>query len=174
MIRRPPRSTLFPYTTLFRSVFRAIQGVGAGGLFPLTLAMVGMIIPPRDRGRYQGLIGSVFAGASIIGPLIGGFIVDNTSWRWIFYVNLPVGGLALLVILVTMPRRPFRQEHSIDWLGAGVLAAGTTALLLGLVWGGNQYPWSSPEVIAALTSAGVLLALFAVVEWRVVEPILPF
>ena len=92
-------------------VFRAIQGVGAGGLFPLTLAMVGMIVPPRDRGRYQGLIGSVFAAASIIGPLIGGFIVDNTSWRWIFYVNLPVGGLALLVILVTMPRRASKQEH---------------------------------------------------------------
>src|ERR671939_1488093 len=86
-------------------VFRAIQGVGAGGLFPLTIAMVGMIVPPRDRGRYQGLIGSVFAASSIIGPLIGGFIVDNTSWRWIFYVNLPVGGLALAVILVTMPRR---------------------------------------------------------------------
>ena len=86
-------------------IFRAIQGVGAGGLFPLTLAMVGMIVPPRDRGRYQGLIGSVFAAASIIGPLVGGFIVDNFSWRWIFYVNLPVGGLALVVILVTMPRR---------------------------------------------------------------------
>ena len=73
-------------------VFRAIQGVGAGGLFPLTLAMVGMIVPPRDRGRYQGLIGSVFAAASIIGPLVGGFIVDNATWRWIFFVNLPVGG----------------------------------------------------------------------------------
>src|SRR5207247_4362834 len=100
-------------------VFRAIQGVGAGGLFPLTLAMVGMIVPPRDRGRYQGLIWSVFAAASIVGPLIGGFIVDNLSWRWIFYVNLPVGGLALAVILVTMPKRPYKQEHSIDWLGAG-------------------------------------------------------
>jgi len=155
-------------------VFRAVQGVGAGGLFPLTLAMVGMIVPPRDRGRYQGLIGSVFAGASIIGPLVGGFIVDNASWRWIFYVNLPVGGLALLVILVTMPRRRQKQEHSIDWLGAGVLAAGTTALLLGLVWGGNQYAWSSPEVIGALVASAVLLLVFALIEMRVVEPILPF
>jgi EmrB/QacA subfamily drug resistance transporter len=155
-------------------VFRAIQGVGAGGLFPLTLAMVGMIVPPRDRGRYQGLIGSVFAGASIIGPLIGGFIVDNASWRWIFYVNLPVGGLALLVILVTMPRRPYRQDHSIDWLGAGILAAGTTALLLGLVWGGNEYPWGSPEVAVALGAAAFFLAVFAVVERQVKEPILPF
>ena len=155
-------------------VFRAIQGVGAGGLFPLTLAMVGMIVPPRDRGRYQGLIGSVFAAASIIGPLVGGFIVDNFSWRWIFYVNLPVGGLALAVILVTMPRRTYKQEHSIDWLGAGVLAAGTTALLLGLVWGGRDYPWVSPEVLGALGVALVLLVAFALVEREVREPILPF
>ncbi|MGZ6729120.1 MAG: MFS transporter, partial [Gaiellaceae bacterium] len=141
---------------------------------PLTLAMVGMIVPPRDRGRYQGLIGSVFAAASIIGPLVGGFIVDNFSWRWIFYVNLPVGGLALVVILATMPRRPYKQEHSIDWLGASVLAAGTTALLLGLVWGGRDYPWASPQVLGALGVAGVLLAAFAFVERQVREPILPF
>ena len=155
-------------------VFRAIQGVGAGGLFPLTLAMVGMIVPPRDRGRYQGLIGSVFAAASIIGPLVGGFIVDNFSWRWIFYVNLPVGGLALAVILVTMPRRTYKQEHPIDWFGAGVLAAGTTALLLGLVWGGRDYPWASPQVLGALGVALVLLVAFALVEREVREPILPF
>jgi EmrB/QacA subfamily drug resistance transporter len=155
-------------------VFRAVQGIGAGGLFPLTLAMVGMIVPPRDRGRYQGLIGSVFAAASIIGPLVGGFIVDNASWRWIFYVNLPVGGLALAVILVTMPRRPYKQEHSIDWLGAAILGAGTSALLLGLVWGGRQYPWASAEVIASLAAAVVLLAAFALVERRVAEPIIPF
>jgi EmrB/QacA subfamily drug resistance transporter len=155
-------------------VFRAIQGIGAGGLFPLTLAMVGMIVPPRDRGRYQGLIGSVFAAASIAGPLIGGFIVDNFSWRWIFYVNLPVGAAALVVILATMPRRPYKQEHSIDWLGAGILALGTTALLLGLVWGGRDYPWGSGHVVGALAAALVLLAVFGLVERRVPEPILPF
>jgi EmrB/QacA subfamily drug resistance transporter len=155
-------------------VFRAVQGVGAGGLFPLTLAMVGMLVPPRDRGRYQGLIGSVFAASSIIGPLIGGFIVDNASWRWIFFVNLPVGGLALAVILVTMPRRPYRQEHSIDWLGAALLALGTTALLLGLVWGGRDYPWASPEVVGALAAAVGLLVTFGFLERNVPEPILPF
>jgi EmrB/QacA subfamily drug resistance transporter len=155
-------------------IFRAIQGVGAGGLFPLTLAMVGMIVPPRDRGRYQGLIGSVFAGASIAGPLVGGFIVDTTSWRWIFFVNLPVGVVALAVILVTMPKRASRQEHSIDWLGAGILALGTSLLLLGLVWGGREYPWGSPEVLGVLAAAVVLLTLFGVVERRVREPILPF
>jgi EmrB/QacA subfamily drug resistance transporter len=155
-------------------VFRAIQGVGAGGLFPLTLAMVGMIVPPRDRGRYQGLIGSVFVGASIIGPLLGGFIVDNFSWRWIFYVNLPVGIAAMAVILVTMPSRASRQEHSIDWLGAGILALGTTSLLLGLVWGGRDYPWASVQVVGTLVAAVVILAIFGLVEWRVREPILPF
>jgi EmrB/QacA subfamily drug resistance transporter len=155
-------------------VFRAIQGLGAGGLFPLTLAMVGMIVPPRDRGRYQGLIGSVFAAASIIGPLVGGFIVDNASWRWIFYVNLPIGGLALLVILVTMPRRTYKQEHSIDWLGAALLGLGTTALLLGLVWGGRDYPWGSAQVTGSLVAAAAVLAAFALVERRVPEPILPF
>jgi EmrB/QacA subfamily drug resistance transporter len=155
-------------------VFRAIQGVGAGGIFPLTLAMVGMIVPPRDRGRYQGLIGSVFAAASIIGPLIGGFIVDNASWRWIFYVNLPVGGLALVVILLTMPKRRTRQAHDIDWLGAGILALGTSSLLLGLVWGGRDYAWVSPQVVGAIVAAVALLALFGLWERRVPEPILPF
>jgi EmrB/QacA subfamily drug resistance transporter len=156
-------------------VFRAVQGVGAGGLFPLALAVVGNIVPPRDRGRYQGLIGAVFAASSIIGPLVGGFIVDNTTWRWIFYVNLPVGGLALVVILATMPRRAASEvEHSIDWLGAAVLAAGTSALLLGLVWGGRDYAWSSPQVIGAIAAAIVLLAVFGLVERRVREPILPF
>jgi MFS family permease len=136
--------------------------------------MVGMIVPPRDRGRYQGLIGSVFAAASIVGPLVGGFIVDNTSWRWVFYVNLPVGAIALLVILVTMPRRPYKQEHSIDWLGAAALGLGTTALLLGLVWGGRDYPWGSAPVVGALAGAVVFLAVFGLIERRVREPIIPF
>ncbi len=155
-------------------IFRAVQGLGAGGLFPLSLAVIGNIVPPRDRGRYQGLIGAVFAAASIIGPAVGGFIVDNTSWRWIFYVNLPVGGLALLVIWITMPRRRDVRPRSIDWLGAFVLALGTTALLLGLVWGGRQYAWGSVHVVAALLAATVLLVVFAFWERRVDEPILPF
>src|SRR5205823_10615449 len=110
----------------------------------------------------------------IAGPLIGGFIVDNASWRWIFYVNRPVGGLALVVVLLTMPRRTFKQEHSIDWLGSAVLGLGTTALLLGLVWGGRDYPWLSGQVIGALVAAAVLLVAFGLVERRVPEPILPF
>jgi EmrB/QacA subfamily drug resistance transporter len=155
-------------------IFRAVQGVGAGGLIPLALAVIGNIVPPRDRGRYQGLIGAVFAAASIIGPAVGGFIVDNTSWRWIFYVNLPVGGVALLVIWITMPRRRDVRPRSIDWFGAFLLALGTTSLLLGLVWGGRQYAWNSAYVVAALVAAAVLLTVFGVWERRVEEPILPF
>jgi EmrB/QacA subfamily drug resistance transporter len=155
-------------------VFRFIQGIGAGGLIPLAMATVGVIVPPRDRGRYQGLIGATFAAASIAGPALGGFIVDNTSWRWIFYINLPIGGLALLVISLTMPRRRERHEHSIDWAGAGLLACGTASLLLGLVWGGREYAWDSWQVLSALAAAAVLLLVFALVERRVREPILPF
>jgi EmrB/QacA subfamily drug resistance transporter len=155
-------------------VFRGIQGIGAGGLFPLSLAVIGNIVPPRDRGRWQGLIGAVFAASSIIGPAVGGFIVDNASWRWIFLVNLPVGGLALVVVAITMPRRAPHSAHAIDWLGAGVLAGGTAALLLGLVWGGKSYPWTSGHVLGALVLAGVLLLTFWFVERRAGEPILPF
>ena len=155
-------------------VFRALQGVGAGGLFPLSLAVIGNIVPPRDRGRWQGLIGAVFAASSILGPAVGGFIVDNASWRWVFLVNLPVGGIALVVISITMPRRTPQTAHPIDWLGAGVLAAGVASLLLGLVWGGKDYPWTSGHVVGALVLAAFLLVAFAIVERRAREPILPF
>src|SRR5437870_3978721 len=144
-------------------LFRALQGIGAGGLFPLSLAVIGSIVPPRDRGRYQGLIGAVFAAASIAGPAVGGFIVDNTTWRWVFLVNLPIGGLALVVIALTMPRRAPQTQHSIDWLGAGVLAAGTASLLMGLVWGGRDYGWGSAHVVGALALAAVLLGAFALI-----------
>jgi len=155
-------------------LFRAVQGIGAGGLFPLAIATVGVIVPPRDRGRYQGLIGAVFAAASIIGPAVGGFIVDNASWRWIFYINLPIGGLALLVISLTMPRRRDRREHSIDWVGFALLAGGTTALLLGLTWAGRDYAWTSGHVLLALVTSAGFLTAFAFVERRVPETILPF
>ena len=155
-------------------VFRAIQGAGAGGILPLSFAVIGNIVPPRARGRWQGLIGAVFAAASIAGPAIGGLIVDNTSWRWVFLVNLPIGGLALVVISITMPSRAAPTEHSIDWLGAGVLAAGTALFLLGLVWGGQDYPWASAPVVGAFVASALLLGAFAVIEHRAREPILPF
>jgi EmrB/QacA subfamily drug resistance transporter len=155
-------------------IFRGVQGLGAGGLIPLAIAVVGSIIPPRDRGRYQGLIGAVFGSASIIGPAVGGFIVDHTTWRWIFYVNLPVGALALVVISVTMPRRAPQAQRSIDWVGAALLAACTTPLLLGLVWGGTDYAWTSGHVVLALCLSAVGLGTFLLWERGVREPILPF
>jgi EmrB/QacA subfamily drug resistance transporter len=155
-------------------IFRGLQGIGAGGLIPLAMAVVGAIVPPRDRGRYQGLIGSVFGSASIIGPAVGGFIVDTTSWRWIFYVNLPVGAAALAVISVTMPRRAPHTDRSIDWGGAALLAASSTSLLLGLVWGSSQYRWGSAHVLGALVAATVLFGTFLAYERRVKETILPF
>jgi EmrB/QacA subfamily drug resistance transporter len=155
-------------------IFRAVQGIGAGGLFPLSLAVIGNIVPPRDRGKWQGLIGAVFAASSILGPAVGGFIVDNASWRWVFLVNLPVGGIALVVISITMPRRAPQTAHAIDWLGAGLLAAGIGSLLMGLVWGGKDYPWTSGHVVVALVLAAALLVAFAFVERRAPEPILPF
>src|SRR3954452_4505577 len=165
----------FAHSMIELVAFRAIQGLGAGGLFPLALATIGNIVPPRDRGRYQGLIGAVFAAASIAGPALGGWIVDQFSWPWIFFVTLPVGGVALVVIFLPMPRRSQRAEHSVDYTGAVMLGLGTTALLLGLVWGGRDYPWGSPQVIGVLGAAAALLALFGLWEWRAArEPILPF
>ena len=154
--------------------FRVLQGLGAGGLVPIALSTVGGLVPPRDRGRYQGLIGATFAAAAIGGPPLGGVIADNASWRWIFLVNLPLGVIAFAAIAVAMPREAPRRAHSIDWLGAAVLAGGTASLLLALVWGGHQYAWGSPEVVGALVAAAGLLAAFAWIEHRVPETILPF
>src|SRR5438105_12595342 len=110
--------------------FRALQGLGGGGLMVLTLAVVGDIFPPRERGRYQGFFGAVFGVSTIVGPLLGGFFVDHLSWRWIFYVNLPIGAIALAVIGVAFHARPVRVHHRIDYLGAAVLAAGLSAIVL--------------------------------------------
>jgi EmrB/QacA subfamily drug resistance transporter len=154
--------------------FRAIQGVGAGGLFALTRVTVVRIVPPWARGRWQGLIGVTFAIGSIAGPALGGVIVDNASWRWVFYVNVPVGLLALAVIALTMPRRAPRLHHSVDYRGAGLLAGGTGALMLGLGWGGREYAWSSPQVLGCFAASVALLAAFGLLERRVREPILPF
>jgi EmrB/QacA subfamily drug resistance transporter len=153
---------------------RAVQGMGAGGLFALAIATVGVIVPPRDRGRYQGLIGATFAAGSIIGPALGGLIVDNASWRWVFFVNLPVGAVALVVIAIAIPKRTQRRDHSLDLLGATLLAIGTSSFLLGLVWGGEEHPWGSAQVLGAFAVAALTLTVFTFVERRAREPILPF
>jgi EmrB/QacA subfamily drug resistance transporter len=153
--------------------FRALQGLGAGGLFVITIAVVGDIIPPRDRGRYQGFFGAVFGVSTVIGPLLGGFLVDNLSWHWIFYVNVPIGLIALAVIASAFQPRTDRSKHRIDYLGAVLLAGGLSAIVLYTSLGGTTYAWGSPGMVALLVGGVVLLAAFVFVEARAAEPILP-
>ena len=154
-------------------VFRAVQGVGAGGLMALTFAVVGDVVSPRERGRYIGLLAGTWAFASVLGPLVGGFIVDNMSWRWVFLINLPVGALAFAVTSSVLHLPVVRRSHRIDILGAALLTASVSCLLLALVWGGTEYPWSSPVISGLLVGGGAMLAGFVFWESRVAEPILP-
>ncbi|MEU2375878.1 MDR family MFS transporter [Streptomyces misionensis] len=153
--------------------FRALQGLGGGGLMVLSMAIVGDIVPPRDRGRYQGLFGAVFGATSVLGPLLGGLFTEHLSWRWVFYVNLPVGVVALAVIAGAL-RIPVRSaRHVIDYLGTFLIAAVATCLVLVASLGGTTWAWASPQIIG-LAVLGVLLALaFVAVERRAAEPVLP-
>lgn len=152
---------------------RAIQGLGAGGLIPLAIAVIGDIVPPRLRGKWQGLTGGVFALSSIAGPAMGGWIADNTSWRWAFFVSLPLAAIALVVVWYGFGKRNRREQHAIDWVGATLLTAGATAGLLAAVWGGVEYPWASAPIVGLLLACAILIAAFVVCERRVEEPILP-
>src|ERR1700750_1396421 len=127
--------------------FRALQGVGAGGLLPLAQAAIADLFSPRERGRYQGYIGSMWATAAVAGPLLGGTLTDAASWRWIFFINLPLGAIALVVVLRTMRSQSNVREHKIDYAGAAVLSLAITGILLACTWGGTSYPWGSAEVL---------------------------
>ena len=153
--------------------FRAVQGLGAGGLIVLVQASVGDIVSPRERGRYQGLFGAVFGLASVAGPLLGGVIVEHLSWRWIFYVNLPVGLIALAVIATTLPAASVRTRPAIDYLGAGILAGALSAIVLVASLGGTTWAWGSAETVLVAAAGLVLLGVFLVVEQHAREPVLP-
>jgi EmrB/QacA subfamily drug resistance transporter len=157
-------------------LFRAIQGIGAGGLISMAFAAMGDIIPPRDRGRYTGFFSSVFAVTSVVGPLLGGFLTDHVSWRWIFYVNVPVGILALAVTsralrLLPPPARERRQP--LDVMGALLLVAGVSSILLALEWGGTDHPWTSPMILGLGVGGLGVLVLWVAWERRAVDPIVP-
>jgi EmrB/QacA subfamily drug resistance transporter len=153
--------------------FRAVQGIGAGGLMVGAQAIIGDIVPPRQRGRYMGLIGSVFGVASVAGPLLGGFFVDSLSWRWVFYVNVPIGAIAIAVVLLRLRLPAGGVRHRVDYLGAALLTAGVSALILLSTWGGEQYPWGSPTIIGLGIGGLALLAAFVWHEHRAAEPVLP-
>jgi EmrB/QacA subfamily drug resistance transporter len=153
--------------------FRALQGIGAGGLMVGAQAIIADIVPPRERGRYMGLIGSVFAVASVAGPLLGGFLVDNLSWRWVFYVNLPVGALAIVIVITRLHLHTPHMSHRIDYLGTALLSGGVGTLILLTTWGGSEYAWGSSTIVGLGIAGVVLLAVFVWWEHRAPEPILP-
>jgi EmrB/QacA subfamily drug resistance transporter len=156
-------------------LLRTVQGVAAGGLMTLAMAAVGDLVAPRERGRYQGYIAATFAAATVIGPLLGGVLVDHASWRWVFYVNLPVGIAALVGLRLRLPApETERPERPLDILGAALLAGGTSALMLTCVWGGDRYAWDSGPILGLIAATGLLSVLLVVRERRAADPIVPF
>jgi EmrB/QacA subfamily drug resistance transporter len=153
--------------------FRALQGLGGGGLIVSAQAVIGDLVPPRRRGRYSGIFGAVFGLASVVGPLVGGFLTTHVDWRWIFYVNLPVGVAALLVLQATLPGHAARMQRRIDYLGAALIALTLSAIVLGTSLGGNTYDWGSPFIVGMGIAAIASLAAFVLVERRATEPVLP-
>ncbi|MER6623729.1 MULTISPECIES: MDR family MFS transporter [unclassified Streptomyces] len=153
--------------------FRALQGLGGGGLIVLSMAIVGDLVPPRERGRYQGLFGAVFGTTSVLGPLLGGLFTQHLSWRWVFYINLPVGIVALAVIATVLhiPRR--RTKHVIDYLGTFLIASVATCLVLVASLGGTTWEWASPQITGLAVLGALLAVAFVAVERRAAEPVLP-
>jgi EmrB/QacA subfamily drug resistance transporter len=153
--------------------FRALQGLGAGGLMVGVMASIGDLVSPRERGQYMGYMMAAMMIAMVAGPLVGGYITDSLSWRWIFYINMPVGGAALVYLTATL-RLPYRKiQHKIDYLGAGVLAVAVTSIVLLTTWGGTQYAWGSAPIIGLGVLAAAAAVAFLVVQTRAAEPVMP-
>jgi EmrB/QacA subfamily drug resistance transporter len=155
-------------------VLRLVQGTAAGGLMTLAMAAVGDLVAPRERGRYQGYIAATFAVATIVGPLLGGALVEHASWRWVFYVNLPVGALALLGLRLRLPApETARPDRPLDTVGAALLAGGTSALMLTCIWGGERYAWGSAPIVSLIAATVVLSIALVARERRAADPIVP-
>jgi EmrB/QacA subfamily drug resistance transporter len=153
--------------------FRALQGVGAGGVMTLAMAAVGDLVSPRERGRYQGYIQLTFLLASLAGPLLGGLFVDDLSWRWAFYVNVPIGLVALAMLSAYLPAPAHRGDARMDYTGAALLAATVVAILLIATWGGSRHAWDSAQILSLIAGAGILLSAFLWRERRAANPVLP-
>jgi EmrB/QacA subfamily drug resistance transporter len=153
--------------------FRALQGIGGGAMMVNSFAIIGEVFPPAERGKYQGIIGGVFGLSSVAGPLLGGWITDNTSWRWVFYVNIPIGIIALVILYTALPKMIARfRDKKIDWWGAIFITGALVPLLVSLVWGGSVYAWSSWQVISCLITSVISLVLFTRIEKTASNPIL--